>query len=208
MKIINKFLIFLSLIIYSCNSTKSNPEIEVEYSVINQAIPQLKISVLDINTYMPYNKFSREWYRKDCDHFIQLSPKEKKELRRRLNEKEVYCDDELIEQFEVLIIGDSLESIEHSNFGYKKSIVVDFKKINVVKKCLFVKGSGLLAKKDDKYNRYLGFSRVLFDEKKEKAVFRVSIGGFGLSRTVDLIFLEKINGAWLIVKKESLFICD
>ncbi len=208
MKIINKFLIYSILIIFSCNFTKSNPEIDAEYSVINQAVPQLNVSMLDLNTYMPYNNFSREWFKKKFGYCIQLSPTEKEEFRRRLNEKEVYYNDELIDQFEILIFRDSLKSIQYDGYGYKESIPIDVNKINVVDKCLFVNESDLLAKKDENYNRYLRFSRVLFDEKKEKALFRANIGSVGSSRDVFLIFLEKRNGAWLVVREEGFIICD
>ncbi len=208
MKTISKFLIYSILVIFSCNYPKSNPEIEAEYSVINQAIPQLNIRLLQLNTYMPYNELLNEYDRKMLDCYIQLSLAEKEELKLRLKEKEVFYNEKLINQFEILILKDSLKSIQYEDYGHKESIPIDVNKINVVKKCLFVNESDLLAKKDENYNRYIRFSRVLFDEKKEKAVFRASIGSWGSSRDVFLIFIEKRNGAWLIVRKEVLWICD
>ncbi len=202
---LDKLIFICIMVIHSCNPSFNEVEIEKEYSVINQAIPQLKIRLLDINTYLPTNKIVREWHRKNRGYSIQLSQTEKKELINILSKKDLHYNDEILEQFEILIVNDSLESIEYSNYGYKKSIAINLDKINIVKKCLFVNNSSLLAKRDENYNRHISFSRVLFDKSGEKALFEASIGDVGESGTRNLIFLEQVNGAWLIVKEKELY---
>ncbi len=191
MKIFLMLLLVLLLSFFS-SCVSENNNLDLEYSVINQAISQLDIPIVSTKTFDNAMPNDNENKRTEHEELI---------LSKEIQKKGIICNEKLSKQFDFILLGDSLNSISHSLYGKKVAVPIEADRINTVRKCIFIDKKKPFYTELRKIEQIVSFSRVLFNVTGNKAVFSIKYKTGELSGVELLIFLSFDNGAWFVYKE-------
>lgn len=214
-------------VIFGCESNTGNKEAEVltdrlendsinideEYAVINQILPQLGESCilcdyqkLRVVPPPPSSEHDDSW---ELEFFNKNYEFEARKLiYKKLSDSKIDSSKIDLWAIEILVISDSFLA-----FSNLPALPIDLNKINRPDEAILITSNDSLFKYQAKVtgpqsiqHESFSFSRVKFNKEKNKASFQYGYIWGGLSGNGVLINCELKNGAWVIVDRKTIWV--
>lgn len=204
MRNLNYILFFCSLIFISCkksNSSKESVDLHLsqidslEYSVYNQTLSFLGEHILfNRNNYYLPKDFQKDLFEQEFENVDRVK------LFERFSEEKIDTSNIPLKNINFLLFSDSI-----TINGKLDSKKIELNKINRPL------GTILISENDDILNYgvepvLISLSRVIFNKQKTKAEYNFEIIHSLLNGAGYKVKCEFKNGAWIVVKKEMMWI--
>lgn len=193
MKLYISFFIICIIICGCCTSKDSTNESHLfdEYSVINQTIPQVGISLCLCNP----AEYRIGVKNKSLFFDYENNNEDDSIAKKYIQEHSIDTTKVPIDRFKVEGIVDSLCSFSYDSYDTLPSVPIDFKRLNHPDLCIPVSYKEFKGKAHEE-DLYFSISRVLFKENTNEAIYEIE--QHGIFPFLGRIFCKRENGAWRV----------